>query len=478
MLDFVVPVHFKHAGAFALTLMASSMQVHASNMNGWRTGGTGVAEGALPPIVGQPDTTIRWKSPIQSWGNASPVRLGSQICITEEPVSVTCFEANTGQQTWTATSRFMDTLPASERQNSATILDTLEQDRHRKAVLQSEMGRIQRELRRSGSGSNVQQRFDAMMAELNAIGARQEQYSPHVLSDEHGMIGYATPTPTVVDGNIYAIFGNGVLSKFGDDGERKWSVFLGPPLRPMLGYHTGNAASVLVADGVVLAPFEKLRGIDPSTGRVLWTGPEYPHYGTPAIATVDGKSIVVTPGGELIDPKTGAELGDPLAAIEFIGPVASDNHVYVIGHTRHPNQPPSAHATAYTLNASPDGRITATQEWERSLGKERIYATPLVTDERLYVLYLRGELNILNPKTGQTISKVGNLPKAAKASPSPVLGGDRLLLSFDTGPVKMFEDGDELQPIGHAELERHRSTLLLDSNRIYMRGFQYLYCIE
>ena len=471
-------VRFKFARKLAVAMMVSSMSANASNVNGWRTGGTGVAEGAHPPVMGQPDATIRWKTPIQSWGNASPVRLGSQICITEEPVSVTCFDANSGQQSWTATNRFMDTLPTSERGNSEAILKTLAQDRQRQTTLQAEMGRIQRELRRSSSDSTVQERFDAMMSELNAIGSRQEQYRAHVLSDEHGMIGYATPTPAVVDGNIYVLFGNGVMSKFGENGDRKWSVFLGPPLRPMRGYHTGNAASVLVADGVVLAPFGKLRGIDPATGRVLWTGPDYPHYGTPALAHVGDTTVVVTPDGELIDPKTGTEMGDPLAAIEFIGPVAADNRVYVIGHTRYPNKAPGAHATAYTLTTTPDGRISATKDWERALGKERIYATPLVTNKRLYVLYLRGELILLDPKTGETISSIGHLPRGANSSPSPVLGGNRLVMSFDDGFVQTYEDGNELQRIGRANLERHRATLLLDDNRIYMRGFQYLYCIE
>ena len=104
MSDSAVLVRFKFAGLFAVAMMVSSVSASASNVNSWRTGGTGVAKGARPPVVGQPDTTIRWKTPIQSWGNASPVRLGSQICITEEPVSVTCFDANSGQQTWTATS--------------------------------------------------------------------------------------------------------------------------------------------------------------------------------------------------------------------------------------------------------------------------------------------------------------------------------------------------------------------------------------
>jgi len=246
----------------------------------------------------------------------------------------------------------------------------------------------------------------------------------------------------------------------------------------MNGYHTGNAASLTVTDGVLLTPYGKLRGIDPTTGRILWTGSNYPHYGTPTVAQVDGSSVVVTPAGELINPKTGAEMGDRLAAIEYIGPVASGNRVFVVGSTRQADQTIATHATAYTLQKSADGGITATEDWTRHLSKDRVYATPLVSNGRLYIIYLPGRLDVLNTDSGDALSTLNELPSSSNGSPSPTLGGDRLLISFEKGTILMFEDGDRPERIGMAFLENHRATPLLDGKRVYIRGFQHLYCIE
>jgi hypothetical protein len=463
---------------FAFFAAAFSGSAAASDLNGWRTGGTGVVAGATPPIIGAPETTVRWKTATGNWGNASPVRFGSLICITEEPVSLSCFDADTGEQKWTGTNRFMDTLPASEQAKTSSVLTLLENDRERQEALRVEMGMVQRELRRSTAGAETQQRYDDLMKELNAIAERKKQYAAHILSGEHGIIGYATATPTVSDGHIYGLFGNGVLSKFDEQGERKWSVWLGAPIRPMQGYHTGTSASLLMVDGVLVVPFAHLRGIDPSDGSVLWKGPKFTHYGTPAVATVDGASVVVTPGGELISPSDGTEVGDRLAAIEFIGPVASGNKVFVIGHTRYPDKSIGTHATAYTLHRQSNGRISSTQLWERKLRTQRIYASPIVTDDRIYLLYTPGIVEVVNPHTGAQISTFGDLPTARNGSPSMVLGGGRVLMSFEVGVFQTYSDGDHPKPLGRAILESHRSTALLDRSRIYVRGLQHLYCIE
>ena len=462
----------------AFVLAALSSSALAGDTNGWRNGGTGEALGVNPPIVGQADTTERWKTAANSWGNASPVRLGSLICITEEPVSVTCFDADSGTQRWTATNRYMDTLPVAERPKMDDLVKKLNADRARQDVIRAEMGQVQRELRRSTAGSDVQQRYDGLMAELNGIAERQQRHAAHILSDEHGIIGYATATPTVAGGHIYALFGNGVLSKFSEQGERKWSVWLGPPTRPMKGYHTGTSASPMMADGVLIAPFAQLQGVDPATGRVLWKASKYPHYGTPAIASVGGSSVVVTPEGELINPKDGSELGDPLASIEFIGPVAKGDKVYVIGHTRYPDNSVATHATGYQLSRLPNGRIESKQLWDRKLSKERTYASPAVSDERIYVLYKSGDVEVLSPRTGEQISVVEELPTARNGSPSVAMGGGKLLMTFEVGVFRTYTDADQPKPLGRGMIESHRATALLDGSRIYIRGFNHLYCIE
>ena len=70
----------------------------AGDINGWRNGGAGVVDGAQPPIFGGDEAKISWQRPTGTPGNASPVQFGELICITEEPVNLSCFDAATGEQ--------------------------------------------------------------------------------------------------------------------------------------------------------------------------------------------------------------------------------------------------------------------------------------------------------------------------------------------------------------------------------------------
>jgi outer membrane protein assembly factor BamB len=283
--------------------LTAARPAHAA---GWRNSGTGVVEGAAPPIPGADETAVRWKTRTQAWSNASPVAFGDMVCITEEPATLACFDADSGARRWDAESLYPHTLQGEERQRKEALLADLDQQAARLGELRIELTRMQRQLRQSPSSGLTQQDLDRHLQQMNDIEARLAEHEDLRMAKDMGVIGYATPTPAVSGDGIFAVFGNGVLSRFDPTGQRVWSIWLGEPHPFMEGFDFGTTASPVVSDGVLLVAAKHLFGIDPRSGEVLWRGPEYPHYGAPTVAHVGERAVVATPAGELLDLETGA----------------------------------------------------------------------------------------------------------------------------------------------------------------------------
>ncbi len=449
-----------------------------ADVEGWRHGGSGVAEGAEPPIPGAPDTEIRWKVPTGSWGNASPVSFGDQVCITEEPTTLACYDKDSGTLRWSASNGFVDTLEGDAREEMVELFVKLDRDEARLDEVRVELGRVQRELRQPDADSAVEQEAQRLVLEMDAIKARLTPWRDMRLTEDMGTIGYASPTPLVVDDSIYALFGSGVLSRFTKSGERLWSVWLGQPLVPMIGNDTGSAASPLMVDGVVVAPFGRLAGVEPGTGQVLWRSVEYPHFGTPAVVQVEDRPVLITPGGDLLSPKDGAVLGPSLGQIDFVGPVTAGTTVWTIGADSTKMDIESTWGRAFELGVQADGGLTITKLWERQLNPRATWATPLAFDERVLVLYVSGELDVLHASTGQQLSRTDTTESASNGSPSPILGNDVVIIGYESGNLQAYSWAEEPRLLGEQRLEPHFATPLLEGDRIYVRGLEHLHCID
>jgi len=67
---------------------------------GWRTDWTGKYPAAnLVPVWGT-DKNVVWKTPLTSWGNATPVITGERIFICSEPATLVCVDRNSGEILW------------------------------------------------------------------------------------------------------------------------------------------------------------------------------------------------------------------------------------------------------------------------------------------------------------------------------------------------------------------------------------------
>ena len=408
---------------------------------GWRAHGDAVINDVTPPETW---TTTAVSVETAAWGNGSPVPLGTLVCVTEEPTTLACFDRGTGARVWAATNDWLDTLPADqvasgrEKIARAAELEGLVQQRQR------DVGDKRRELRRSAGDPAVAAAMKEVQADLERLRAEQAVLGQFTTPPDLDMIGYASPTPVVDGTTVYALFGHGVVSAFTDGGERLWSRWLGPPPRPMTGFDFGSVASPQLVAGHLIVAHATLQALDPATGEVRWTGPAWPHYGTPGVMTIDGVALLLLPDGQVLRASDGKVLAKGLGDIWYTGPVAHGTVGYWVGSKGRHGSPGNAKAWAWDLAPLVRGGEPR-KLWSGDLPlTERIYAAPFVDGERLYVVTRQSKLMVLDAATGRERGDV-NLREWIRGTPYTSLTrvGDELLINSEMGDFGFLSMGDQ-----------------------------------
>ena len=338
--------------------------VMAGTPMGFLGDGTSTYPNADPP-VGWSEAQERFRAPLPSWGNASPILVGDQVCVTAEPTWLLCFDAVTGEERWRASNTWVDTLSGGEREEMLTLFAELDADEARLIHLRGEFSRLRREARR---GASVDDDIRRVSRQIDEITERLESWRGRRTPPELSIMGYATPTP-VTDGEaIFALFSNGVASRFEPDGRRIWSVWLGERPGSMRGYDHGTSASPRLAGGVVVVAHRVLSGLDPATGAVKWSGAMYRDYGTPSVipgATVE-QDRVVLPDGQVIRASNGERVGEGVGDTWFVG--------QNMGYTVAESADSSGRQTLYLLSGTPAASLGSGTLWTHRLRRTRLPA--------------------------------------------------------------------------------------------------------
>ncbi|MFM8275366.1 MAG: PQQ-binding-like beta-propeller repeat protein [Gemmata sp.] len=201
--------------------------------------------------------------------------------------------------------------------------------------------------------------------------------------------------------------------------------------------HQGFGSSPTVFGPLVLVTADNkgnntglLAGLERETGKVVWTRkrPKAPNYASPIILNVAGKDQLVIIGCDLVtslDPLTGKENWEVNGATtECVTSTVTDGtHVFVSGGY------PKNHVAAFKA----DGSGLA---WEN---KSRVYVpSMLVKDGHLFAVTDDGNAMCWKSDTGKEVWK-GRLEGTFSAS--PVLVGDNVLATNETGRTFVFKAG-------------------------------------
>lgn len=440
----------------------------AALAGGWRQDGDGV-------LSVEPPTSWRtaWSADAGPGGHASPVRVGELLVVTVEPHTLLAVDATTGVERWRRAHPVVDALPpalaSSVKEQLAAVpaLEAaLEEARKRESSLLRDARRADAEVSTAdleGAAAAV----ETARASLDALAPYRE-----VHQDD---IGFAAPTPAVDGDTIYVLFGNGVLAAHGLDGALRWQVWLGRTPADKWGYTGGDAASPQLHGGTLIVPWGTLRGIDPGTGAARWMGPAYPHYGTPALTTVDALPLVLTPAGEVVSATDGRVLATGLPRLFYLSPTAVGAGVWTIGGDGDANSTEPNRATHWTLSRSGD-RVTATQAWTTELEtRDRFYAAPVVHDGKLYAITRRLDLHVLDAAAGGVVHRGVLTGVHGEAMANLALADGRLFVSTDVGELAEIDTATFALARVHP-FERSLATPWLDDGRVYQRGRTHIRC--
>lgn len=248
------------------------------------------------------------------------------------------------------------------------------------------------------------------------------------------MHGYASSTPVTDGKGVFFFFGNAGVVAYSMDGKKVWQVSVGEKA------HDWGVGSSPILYGdllIVNAAHESntLLALDRSTGKTVWTVNGFPaSWNTPTLAKLpDGhEELIVNSNGKLraFDPKTGKELWfcQSIKAAELCPSVlVHDGIVYVIG---------SPNGQAIAVRAGGSGDVSQTHVvWQAAKGSN--VGSPVYHDGHLYFVNdSRGTALCLNAKTGEVVYESPMSLKRERWYASPILSGDRLYyVSRNSGTI-------------------------------------------
>ncbi len=305
------------------------------------------------------------------------------------------------------------------------------------------------------------------------------------------------PSPTTDGRSVFVYFKSGTLAALDFAGKVQWQTNLVAGFGEESLFWDQGTSPVLTRDFVVVARMHHgdswLAAFDKAGGRLRWkTARNYEtavegdnSYTTPVVIEEQAKQIILTWGGEHVTAHAAAD-GQLLWSCGGFNPqgmgywptVASPvvvGGIVIVPAGRADRGQPRLHG----IKLGGAGDVTTTHRaWKRE-DTGTFVPTPAVDRGRVYVLRDHGELDCLDPATGQTLWQ-GAFPKS-KASyyASPAIAGGKLYAARDDGVVFVAEVDGKLTVLAENSMgEQVIATPVPVANRLLIRGDNHLFCVE
>jgi outer membrane protein assembly factor BamB len=306
------------------------------------------------------------------------------------------------------------------------------------------------------------------------------------LPKTHEKNSHASATPVTDGRHVYVIFAvdDSVWATSLDlDGKIVWQTNAGPFIS-LWGYGSSPAlyrGLLIVSADNRGSKLNRLRAtsfltaLNAETGEIVWRvqRPEEHSFGTPVVATVGGRTQVLLHGAKQVAgyvPETGDVLWEQPCRIERSAnsPVFSEDHVYCSGTF------PDKEALAITVR---DGgaAVSTSVEWTSNRYSCDV-PSPVLADGHLYMVQDGGVLFCVNPADGQTLWR-----KRLKGnySSSPLLSGNRLYISGETGVTSVLDISKEGESIAENDLgDAIFASPIPVGNRLIIRTTKDVWCLS
>lgn len=310
-----------------------------------------------------------------------------------------------------------------------------------------------------------------------------------------GKQNMASPSP-VTDGKlVWALSGNGVLAAFDFDGNEVWRIDLQSEYGEF-GLLWGYASSPLLVDNLlivqVLHGFHKkgpsyLAAFDAATGKPAWHQPritdataECPDaYTTPTIARAAGRAELIVSGADYLtahDPTSGRELWRAAG----LNPNREGNYricgsPLVVGDVV---VAPSRKRPVLAVRTGGEGDVgEARTVWKLERGGPDV-PTPVSDGARVYFAQDQGFVTCVDAKDGRIVWGPERTATGT-VSASPLLADGKLYVTNENAITTVLAAGPEFKILSTNELDGGYtlSSPIAVGSRLYVRTATHLYCI-
>ena len=231
--------------------------------------------------------------------------------------------------------------------------------------------------------------------------------------------------------------------------------------------HEAEAGSFIVA-------------LDKRNGKELWRAArdERSSWSTPLAIEHNGRMEIVVSATNKVrsyDPETGKVLWESggLGANVIPVPVHQNDTVYVMSGYRDPK--------LMAIKLGKQGDLTGSDAiaWSHTRGLAYT-ASPVLYDNKLYVVTDNGLLTAFNATTGEPYYAQTRLPKAYNLKSSPVGANGKLYLAMEDGDVVVVKMGEKFEVLAtnHLTDQIFIATPVIAGGELYLRGQKTLFCIS
>lgn len=307
----------------------------------------------------------------------------------------------------------------------------------------------------------------------------------------------SNPSPATDGQGLFVHFKSGTLAALEMNGQLRWQTNLVAGFGPVKLYWDQGTSPALTERAVVIARMHHgdswLAAFDKASGKLCWKvarnyetpveGDE--SYTSPILIRHRGHEALLVYGAEHItvhDTAAGRLLwscGDfnPRAMANWptvASPVLAGDIVVVAGGRADRKQP-----LLFGIRLGGTGDVTATHRaWKRE-DVGTYVPTPAEDKKRFYLVGDLGQVDCLDPATGQTLWRAAFPKASAKFYGSPVIAAGKLYAAREDGVVFVAQVEGEFKVLAENRMaERVIASPVLVSNRVLIRGEKHLFCAE
>lgn len=339
-----------------------------------------------------------------------------------------------------------------------------------------------------GAGPLVEHRFDVLALDRKTGKILWQRTAKTATPHEgyHRAYGSFASNSPVTDGKyVYASFGSRGIYAYDFNGKLIWEKDLNVQMKMRLAF--GEGAAPLLDGNRLFIVFDHevesgsfMIALDKRNGKELWrvAREERSSWSTPLAIEHNGRTEIVVSATNRVrsyDPETGKVLWESggLGANVIPVPVHQNGTVYVMSGYRDPK--------LMAIKLGKQGDLTGSDAiaWSHTRGLAYT-ASPVLYDNKLYVVTDSGLLTAFNATTGEPYYAQTRLPKAYNLKSSPVGANGKLYLAMEDGDVVVVKMGEKFEVLAtnHLTDQIFIATPVIAAGELYLRGQNTLFCIS